>query len=112
MCSNMNEKNDIEKNSALRAIRRTHLIDEEVSRLMDNVYTVDKICDNYSDGEELIDVVVYAVIENLYFHTFYNIFKNNDDNWNYAAKYIYDYVYEKYSVGIINYYKTACWGEV
>ena len=88
-------------------IRRTHLIDREVKRVINSVYTPNVICKNYTGGHELTTVISHTVIENLYFNTFY---KMNDElkDWEDVAQYIYDYVHEKYGEFITNHYQSSC----
>lgn len=88
-------------------IRRIHLIDREVKRLIDSVYTPNVICKNYTGGNELKTVISHAVIENLYFNTFY---KMNDESkeWESVAQFIFDYIHNKFGETIKNYYESSC----
>ena len=96
-----------ELDPVLRVKRRHHLIDEEIFKLFARVYTVDKICKNYQNENELLSVVKYAVIENLYFHTF----REMDDEsmeWREIAEYVYEYIDNKFGNKIKEYYYVNC----
>ena len=87
--------------------RRIERINYEVERLINSVYTPKVICKSYTGGNELTTVIAHAVIENLYFNTFYDI---NDESkeWEEIAQYIFDYVHEKFGERIRKYYEDNC----
>jgi len=87
--------------------RRFHLIDEEVQKLIRGVYTPYKICREYTSGTQLTTVISHAVIENLYFHTFYDI-DDESKEWEEIAQSIWDYIHEKYGKEIDKYYHINC----
>ena len=87
--------------------RRVHLIDKEVQGLIRSVYTPNKICKDYTGGIELNAVISHAVIENLYFNTFYEM-DDESKEWEEIAQFIWDYIHEKYGKEIDNYYHINC----
>jgi len=97
-----------ERKPSLKIRRRTHLIDKEVQNLIRSVYTPNKICKNYTGGIELVAVISHAVIENLYFNTFYETMADDSKDWEEIADYIWDYIHEKYGKEIDNYYHINC----
>jgi hypothetical protein len=96
-----------ETNLSFKIRRRTNLIDNEVEKLLRSVYTPTVICRNYTGGIELNTVISHAVIENLYFNTFYEM-DDESKEWEEIAQFIWDYIHEKYGKEIDNYYHINC----
>ena len=84
-----------ETNLSFKIRRRTNLIDDEVKKLLNSVYIGQYLCINYTGGNELINVISHAVIENLYFNTFYEM-DDDSKEWEEIAQFIWDYVHEKF----------------
>ena len=96
-----------ETNLSFKIRRRINLIDDEVEKLLRIAYTPNVICRNYTGGNELINVISHAVIENLYFNTFYEM-DDDSKEWEEIAQFIWDYIHEKYGKEIDNYYHINC----
>ena len=96
-----------ETNLSFKIRRRTNLIDDEVKRLLNSVYIGQYLCINYRGGNELINVISHAVIENLYFNTFYEM-DDDSKEWEEIAQYIFDYVPEKFGERIKKHYEDNC----
>ena len=90
-----------------RVRRRVNLIDDEVEKLLRIAYTPNVICRNYTGGNELINVISHAVIENLYFNTFYEM-DDDSKEWEEIAQFIWDYVHEKFGERIKTHYEDNC----
>lgn len=86
--------------------RRINLIDEELFRVLERIYTPDKIC-IYRSGEELIMVITEAIVENLYFHTFYNM-DDESIEWRHIHDFIVGYVQKKYGKKLEEYFHLNC----
>jgi len=95
-----------EERAPIKVLRRTHEIDREFKRLMSRVYRPDNICE-YRDGSELFQVVTEAMLENLYFNTFYQM-SDLSDEWEKIADFISNYTWEKYGKEVLDYYKDNC----
>ena len=95
-----------EERAPIKVLRRTHEIDREFKRLMSAVYRPDNIC-RYVDGSELFEVVTEAILENLYFNTFYQM-DDTSNEWEKIADFIYSYTWEKYGKEVLDYYHTNC----
>lgn len=96
-----------ETNLSFKIRRRTNLIDDEVKRLLNSVYIGQYLCINYRGGNELINVISHAVIENLYFNTFYEM-DDESKEWEETAQFIFDYVHEKFGERIKTHYEDNC----
>jgi hypothetical protein len=81
-------------------------IDHEIDRLVSKVYTPNKIC-NYIDANELIEVIIYACAENLYYNTFYDI-NDQSEEWEIIFQSLSNYIRDKYGDKIREYYKHHC----
>jgi hypothetical protein len=95
-----------EERLPIKVLRRTNEIDREFKRLMGSVYRPDNICE-YRDGSELFEVVTEAMLENLYFNTFYGI-DDLSNEWEKIADFIGNYTWEKYGKEVLDYYKDNC----
>jgi hypothetical protein len=95
-----------EERLPIKVLRRTNEIDREFKRLMGSVYRPDNICE-YRDGSELFEVVTEAMLENLYFNTFYGI-DDLSNEWEKIADFIGNYTWEKYGKEVLEYYKDNC----
>ena len=96
-----------ETNLSFKIRRRTNLIDNEVEKLLRSVYTPNVICRNYTGGIGLTAVISHAVIENLYFNTFYEM-DDESKEWEETAQFIWDYIYENFRKTINDYYQSNC----
>ena len=96
-----------ETNLSFKIRRRTNLIDNEVEKLLRSVYTPNVICRNYTGGIGLTAVISLAVIENLYFNTFYEMDVESKE-WEETAQFIWDYIYENFRKTINDYYQSNC----
>lgn len=95
------------KSNLYPIMRRTNLIDDEVKKLLNNVYIGQYLCVNYRGGDELINVISHAVIENLYFNTFYEL-DDESEQWQDIAQFIFEYVPEKFGKEIRKHYERNC----
>ena len=86
--------------------RRYALIDDEFNRLMQRVYGPDKIC-MYRSGEELVMVVTEAIVEHLYFNSFYNLDYESKE-WGEVYDSIIGHVQYKYGKQLEEYYHINC----
>jgi len=73
---------------------------------MGSVYRPDNVCE-YRDGSELFEVVTEAMLENLYFNTFYGV-DDLSNEWEKIADFIGNYTWEKYGKEVLDYYKDNC----
>ena len=96
-----------ETNLSFKIRRRINLIDDEVEKLLRIAYTPNVICRNYTGGIGLTAVISHAVIENLYFNTFYEM-DDESKEWEETAQFIWDYIYEKFGERIRNHYEDNC----
>jgi hypothetical protein len=90
-----------------RLKRRLGMLDYEIESKMRAVYRPDNICENYRSGEELLDVVVEAAIDSMY----WNYFANTDDNskeWGEIYHNMVKYITDKYGEKIKEYYHINC----
>jgi len=90
-----------------KAMRRTHLIDNEIARLLDRVYFDKRICGRYDDADMFVRVVTEAVVENLYFNTFY-MMDDTSLEWEKSVDFIYDYIKDSYSETLKDYFNNTC----
>ena len=95
-----------EESKPIKVLRRTNEIDREFKRVMNLVYRPDNICE-YRDGSELFEVVTEAMLENLYFNTFYEI-DDLSNEWEKIADFIGNYTWEKYGKEVLDYYNNNC----
>jgi len=95
-----------EESRPLKIMRRTHEIDREFKRLMSAVYRPNSIC-RYENGRELGDVVTEAILENLYYNTFYEI-DDRSDEWIDISNFVVKYIRENYGDELTNYYNDNC----
>jgi hypothetical protein len=95
-----------EERLPIKVLRRTNEIDREFKRLMGSVYRPDNVCE-YRDGSELFEVVTEAILENLYFNTFYGV-DDLSNEWEKIADFIGNYTWEKYGKEVLDYYKDNC----
>ena len=86
--------------------RRISYVDDETLYKLSAIYRPDNIC-RYENGEELVDVIMEAVIESMY----YKYFSDMDDNsgeWGEMYYFMVEYFRRKYSNEIIEYYNSNC----
>lgn len=96
-----------EETRPLKAMRRTHLIDSEIARLFSKVYTNQRICERYGDADMFVRVVTEAIVENLYFNTFY-MMDDTSEEWEKSVDFIYDYIKDSYGEKLKDYYNKMC----
>ena len=87
-------------------LRRTYEIDREFKRQMSAVYRPNSIC-RYDDGKMLVNVVTEAIVENLYFNTFYMV-DDTSTEWEKFVDFVYDYIKNNYGQELIDYYNLNC----
>jgi len=89
-----------------RLKRRLGMLDYEIESKMRAVYRPDNIC-QYKNGDELVEVVMEAAIDSMY----WNYFADTDDNSGDWVNMYYDmvkYIREKYGDKIKEYYHINC----
>ena len=86
--------------------RRLHLIDDEVEMRLIIIYTPKNIC-RFESGEELLDVISGAVIDDMGFKYFPNM-EYNKTLWDEMSKDMSDYIKNKYGDKIMEYYNINC----
>ena len=87
--------------------RRTHLIDNEIAKLLDRVYYDKRICGRYDDANMFMNVVQEAVLENLYFNTFY-MMDDTSEEWEKSVDFIYDYIKVSHGENLRRYFNNTC----
>ena len=90
----------------IRLKRRLGMLDYEVEHRLRAVYRPDNIC-RYESGDELVEVVMEAAIDSMY----WNYFADTDDNSGDWVNMYYDmvkYIREKYGDKIKEYYHINC----
>jgi len=97
-------KEETEMPTELR--RRINSVNNEMDRLVSMVYTPNRIC-NYENAEELIEVIIYASAENLYFNTFHDM-DDQSEEWGMIFQSLSNYIRDKYGDKIKEYYKYHC----
>ena len=90
----------------LRARRRIYVIDELLDFQVKSYYKPESIC-RYQSGEELLEVVKYAVIDHMYWDYFGNI-DDNSKEWKRIFDYFEDYINNKYGDELKKYYHINC----
>lgn len=96
-----------ERNMNISLRRRLVVIDEELIRIMDYVCESKDICE-YSNGEQLLDVVIEMVAEFMYFNYYQNNIDDNSGEWGEIYYEMVEYIKNKYGKEIIQYYKIKC----
>ena len=91
----------------LKVMRRTHLIDNEIAKLLDRVYYDKRICGRYDDANMFMNVVQEAVLENLYFNTFY-MMDDTSEEWEKSVDFIYDYIKVSHGENLRRYFNNTC----
>ena len=92
----------------LKVMRRTHLIDNEIAKLLDRVYYDKRICGRYDDANMFMNVVQEAVLENLYFSTLHNMMDDTSEEWESSANFIYDFIKDSYGEKLKDYFNNMC----
>ena len=90
----------------LRARRRIYVIDELLDFQVKSYYKPESIC-RYQSGEELLEVVKYAVIDHMYWDYFGDI-DDNSKEWKRIFDYFEDYINNKYGDELKKYYHINC----
>jgi hypothetical protein len=97
-------KEETKMNFRLR--RRLDMLDYEVEYKLSAIYRPNNIC-QYKNGDELVEVVMEAAIDSMY----WNYLADIDDNSGVWANMYYDmvkYIRDKYGDEIRNYYIDNC----
>jgi len=97
-----------EETRPLKVMRRTHLIDNEIAKLLDRVYYDKRICGRYDDANMFMNVVQEAVLENLYFSTLHNMMDDTSEEWESSANFIYDFIKDSYGEKLKDYFNNMC----
>ena len=97
-----------EETRPLKVMRRTHLIDNEIVKLLDRVYYDKRICGRYDDANMFMNVVQEAVLENLYFSTLHNMMDDTSEEWESSANFIYDFIKDSYGEKLKDYFNNMC----
>jgi hypothetical protein len=90
-----------------KIMRRTHLIDGEIVRLLNVVYLDKRICARYDDADMFARVVTEAIVERLYFNEFY-MMDDTSLEWEKSVDFIYDYIKDSYGEKLKNYFNNMC----
>jgi len=96
-----------ERNMNISLRRRLVFIDEQLVGIMDYVCGSKDICE-YSNGEQLLDVVIEMVVEFMYFNYFQKNIDDNSGEWGEIYYEMVEYIKNKYGKDIIQYYKIKC----
>ena len=96
----------MEESRPLKIMRRSHLIDDELKRLMNDIYKPNKIC-IYTSGEELVNVIIEATIDAMYW-TYFGNMDDNSNEWSSIYHYMVNYLEDKYSKELLTYYDNNC----
>ena len=89
--------------------RRTKDIDTEFEKTFGRYYIGEFICERYDDANMYLRVITEAIIENLYWHTFY-MEDDTSEEWARAVDFIYEYIKLKYGEEVKEYYNRVCKG--
>ena len=90
-----------------KVMRRTHLIDREIARLLDRVYYDKRICGRCDNADMFVRVVTEAAVENLYFNTFY-MMDDTSEEWEKSVDFIYDYIKDSHGENLRRYFNNTC----
>ena len=96
-----------EETRPLKVMRRTHLIDNEITKLLDRVYYDKRICGRYDSANMFLQVVTEAVVENLYFNTFY-MMDDTSLEWESSVNFMYDFIKDSYGEKLKDYFNNMC----
>ena len=96
-----------EETRPFKIMRRTHLIDREITRLLDRVYFDKRICGRCNNADMFVRVVTESVVENLYFNTFYMI-DDLSTEWEKMVDFIYDFIKDRHGKNLIDYFNNTC----
>ena len=97
-------KEETEMNTYLR--RRIDMLDYEIEYRLGRIYTEGNIC-QYENEDELLDVMVEASIDSMYWNYFANI-DDNSKEWSELYHDMYEYLTDKYGDEIRNRYIDNC----
>ena len=90
----------------IRVRRRITIIDELLPFKVKNYYKPDSLC-KYESGEELLEVVMYSVIETMYYDYFGDI-DDNSQEWRIMFESMEKYIKDNYGERLKTYYHTNC----
>ena len=96
-----------EESRPLEIMRRTHLIDNEIEKILKNPYFPKKVCKTYINTEQFITSVCEFCFRSLYSNTFY-MMDDTSEEWEKIVVFIYEYVKDRYSEILKDYYKKHC----
>lgn len=96
-----------ESEPLIRLRRRLNVIDELLSYQVKNYYQPDRICSHYVSGEELVEVVMYSVIDHMYWDYFSDI-DDNSKGWSSMYQYMEKYIKDNYGDKLKEYYHMNC----
>jgi len=97
-------KEETDKNAYLR--RRIDMLEYEVEYRLGRIYTEGNIC-QYENEDELLDVMIEASIDSMYWNYFANI-DDNSKEWSELYHDMYEYLTDKYGDEIRNRYINNC----
>jgi ABC-type transporter MlaC component len=89
-----------------RLRRRFSRVDKEVNYQMGVILKPNNIC-HYQNGKELLGVITYSVIENIYYEYFEDI-DDDSEEWKIMYDSMEKYITNRYGEEIINYYDEHC----
>jgi hypothetical protein len=89
-----------------RVKRRITLLDDELLYRMSAIYRPDNIC-RYVSGEELLEVIIEAVIDTMYW-TYFSDIDDNSKEWGIMYRTMVEYINDKYGEEIKKYYHINC----
>jgi hypothetical protein len=96
-----------EETKPYKIMRRTHLIDDVIERLLLVVYDNERICERYDDEDMFLRVVIEAAVENLYYHTFY-MMDDTSKEWENMVNFVYEFIKDRHGGKIKNHYNKMC----
>jgi hypothetical protein len=86
--------------------RRIDMLDYEVESRVGRVYRPDNIC-KYESAEELLNVIVEAAIDSMYWNYLSNV-DTNSSEWVNIYNEMVNYLEDKYGKKLLTYYNDNC----
>jgi hypothetical protein len=86
--------------------RRIDMLDYEVEYRMSEVYRPNDIC-RFESGEELLNVIVEAAIDSMYWNYLSNV-DTNSSEWVNIYNEMVNYLEDKYGKKLLTYYNDNC----
>lgn len=96
-----------EETRPLKVLRRTHLIDSLIETMVERYYSDNWICVRYDDDKMYLKVIQEAIIETLYFNTFY-IIDDTSEEWGNIYKFVYEYIDSKFGEKLKSFFNEKC----